>query len=55
MCELSLYSIVLLVHIASAIVLVSSAMFAPLTRGAILRATTREQLRDWSRRGSSGR
>src|SRR5512139_194474 len=47
MFELSLYSVVLLAHVAAGIVLVSSAVFAPLTRGAILRATTREQLRDW--------
>jgi hypothetical protein len=43
----SLYSIVLLVHIASGIVLVSSALFAPLTRHAILRAPTTDRLRDW--------
>ena len=47
MFELSLYSVVLLAHIAAGIVLVSSAVFAPLTRGAILRATSLERLRDW--------
>ena len=47
MFDLSLYSIVLLVHIASAIVLVGSALFAPLTRHAILRAPTVDRLRDW--------
>jgi hypothetical protein len=47
MFDLSLYSVVLLVHIASAIVLVSSAVFAPLTRRAVLRAPTLERLRDW--------
>ena len=47
MFELSVYSVVLLAHIAAAIVLVSSAVFAPLTRGAVLRAPTLERLRDW--------
>ncbi|MFO7691934.1 MAG: hypothetical protein R6V57_02495 [Vicinamibacterales bacterium] len=47
MFDLSLYSVVLLVHIASAIVLVSSALFAPLTRHAVLRAPTLDRLRDW--------
>jgi len=47
MFDLSLYSVVLLVHIASAIVLVGSALFAPLTRHAILRAPTVNRLGDW--------
>mgnify|MGYP001766972047 CR=1 FL=1 len=47
MFDLSLYSVVLLVHIASAIVLVGSALFAPLTRHAILRASTVDRVLDW--------
>ena len=46
MFDLSVYSIVLLVHIASGILLVSSALFAPLTRHAILRAPALDRLRD---------
>lgn len=47
MFDLSPYSIVLLLHVTAGIVLISSSLFAPLTRHAILSSTSIEALRGW--------
>ncbi len=47
MFDLSTYSVVLLVHIMSGIVLVGSSLFTPLTRREIASVRTLDRLREW--------
>lgn len=47
MFDLSMYSIALLLHVTAGIMLISSSLFAPLTRRAILSASSIEALRGW--------